>query len=341
MIVATAQTSGGQASPVLVEQAVRAAMDKAGVDRVDRVLLILSKDFIPRLPAALRAAASVAKCLQIDGFTASGQMTEAGWQLENAAVSVLILADLPTQTAAPTASAAVQLSYSGQGRLALDWQSSKQRLGLIDEGRAWQHTREVADTRLELAFPGLHCTPIVAHGLKILDPEQYVTASHGHELIQLQSGKPVDSLLRLLPGELRERPPIHQLALWQEKVGASCGVLALNSNGSMTLSSPLSTGNGFHWAIRQPLAAEQEMRQRLSSAVDGGIRPVFALMLSCIGRGPLFYGHDDCDLQAFREYFPNVPLLGAYGIGQIVPSPQGNQLLQNAALTLLYEEVHV
>jgi hypothetical protein len=48
-------------------------------------------------------------------------------------------------------------------------------------------------------------------------------------------------------------------------------------------------------------------------------RPDFALMFSCIGRGPLFYGNDDRDLLAFRERFPGVPLLGAYGSGQIAP----------------------
>ena len=340
MIVASGQASGSEPSPALVEQAVRAALDKAGLDRADRVLLILSKDFANRLPAALRAAASTATCLQVDGFTASGQMTEDGWQLDRAAASAMIFSDFPAQL--EPAAVSPQLSFSGQGRLALDWQTGTARIGLIDESaRAWQQTRERPDTRVSLVFPGLCCTPLLARGLKILDPVQIVATSHGHDLSLLDSGKPVDSLLRVLPGELRDRPPMHQLALWLGEAQPGCGILSLNSNGSMTLTSALAEGDSFHWAIRQPLAAEQEIRQLLRTAVDAGKHPVFALMLSCIGRGPLFYGHDDCDLQAFRSHFPDVPLLGAYGIGQIAPTPVGNVLLQNTALTLLYEENHV
>lgn len=339
MIVASGQASGNEASPALVEQAVRAALDKAGLDRAERVLLILSKDFANRLPGTLRAAASTATCLQVDGFTASGQMTEEGWQLDQAAASAMIFSDLPEPS--ETAPSAL-LSFSGQGRLALDWQTGEARIGLIDEStRAWQQTRERPDARVSLSFPGLRCTPVLSRGLKILDPVQTVATSHGHDLSLLDSGKAVDSLLRALPGELRERPPLHQIALWRGEAQASCGILSLNSNGSMTLTRALADGDSFHWAVRQPLAAEQEIRQLLRAAVDAGKQPIFALMLSCIGRGPLFYGHDDCDLVAFRANFPGVPLLGAYGIGQIFPCPQENLLLQNTALTLLYESDHV
>ena len=62
--------------------------------------------------------------------------------------------------------------------------------------------------------------------------------------------------------------------------------------------------------------------------------PACALMFSCIGRGPLFYGSDDRDLLAFREAFPETPLLGAYGTSQIFPHAGKNRLYHNAALTL-------
>jgi hypothetical protein len=75
--------------------------------------------------------------------------------------------------------------------------------------------------------------------------------------------------------------------------------------------------------------------QSLLAAVDPEKRPDFALMFSCLGRGPLFYGNDDRDLLAFREIFPGVPLLGAYGSGQIAPAGDGNRLFQNTVVTLL------
>jgi small ligand-binding sensory domain FIST len=64
-------------------------------------------------------------------------------------------------------------------------------------------------------------------------------------------------------------------------------------------------------------------------------------MFSCIGRGPLFYGDDDRDLLAFRQQFPDTPLLGAYGSGQIAPAGAQNRLFHNSVITLLIEGTHV
>ena len=97
----------------------------------------------------------------------------------------------------------------------------------------------------------------------------------------------------------------------------------------------------MRWAIRQPLASEQDMRQSLAAAVDPEKMPEFAVMFSCLGRGPLFYGGDDRDLLVFREQFPGVPLIGAYGSGQIAPVGDGNRLFQNTVVTLLFESTHV
>ena len=83
------------------------------------------------------------------------------------------------------------------------------------------------------------------------------------------------------------------------------------------------------------------MRQSLLAAVDSEKRPNFAVMFSCLGRGPLFYGNEDRDLLAFREQFPDLPLIGAYGSGQIAPVDGENRLFQNAVITLLYESAHV
>ncbi|SBT07059.1 conserved hypothetical protein [Candidatus Propionivibrio aalborgensis] len=77
--------------------------------------------------------------------------------------------------------------------------------------------------------------------------------------------------------------------------------------------------------------------------------PVCALMFSCIGRGPYFYGGEDCDLDVLRERFPDLPVLGTYGTGQIAPIASGeggggggefglnsqNCQMQNAVVTAL------
>lgn len=97
-------------------------------------------------------------------------------------------------------------------------------------------------------------------------------------------------------------------------------ILSVNADRSMTLALTLDEGESITWAIRQPLSAEQDMRKKLLAAVNPEKTPNFALMLSCIGRGPLLYGNDDCDLPAFREQFPGTPLLGTFGCNRIAPS---------------------
>jgi small ligand-binding sensory domain FIST len=77
------------------------------------------------------------------------------------------------------------------------------------------------------------------------------------------------------------------------------------------------------------------MRQTLARLATGAPAPAAALLFSCIGRGPYFYGGEDRDLDVLRERFPGLPLLGVYGTGQIAPRPGGNVPLHNAAVTAL------
>lgn len=336
MKVASGQAVGASPTPALAEQAVRNAMDRAGIEQAERVLLLLSKDFSRHLPAALRGAAAAARCLQIDGCSANGLLSDQGWQIDCPAAVALVFSGLRENIAAPSISPL--LSFSGQGRLAWDWQDDSPRAGLVDsDARAWQQARERGDARSEFHLSGLDCVPLLSRGLRRIGELQTVDTATAHELRQLASGPAVDSLLRALPGELRARPPLHQLCLLRDENEPGIGVLSLNSDSSLTLSAALRAGDNFHWAIRQPLAAEQEMHRLLGDATARGKQAEFALMLSCIGRGPLFYGNDDRDLLLFRQYYPDVPLIGAYGIGQIFPGKQGNHLFHNAVLTLLYE----
>jgi small ligand-binding sensory domain FIST len=120
-------------------------------------------------------------------------------------------------------------------------------------------------------------------------------------------------------------------------------ILSANADGSLALAAELREGEIIQCAIRQPLFAEQEIQQSLNAAVHTSKTPNFdfAMMLSCIGRGPLFYGDDDRDLLAFRKTFPDTPLIGGYGSGQIAFSAASNHLFNNTAVTLLCESVHV
>ncbi|NTV94633.1 MAG: histidine kinase, partial [Thiobacillus sp.] len=68
--------------------------------------------------------------------------------------------------------------------------------------------------------------------------------------------------------------------------------------------------------------------------------PAFGLMFPCLGRGPWFYGGEDRDIQALTRRFPDMPLIGFYGNGEIAHLDGANRLLQySVVLALGYTDV--
>ena len=346
MKVATSLVAGRRAEPALAEAAVQSALAEAGLSRADQVILFLTREFSRHAQPAALAAARAAGCLSVSGCTASGLLTERGWHLDQPAAAALVLA---TDDAAPEAAAPV-LSYSGHSRLPFDWQAGIARAGLIDaEAATWSHGRVADDGCAECRLPGLRARVVRSDGLRRIGEPLAVDAGQAFDVQRIGGRTAADSLWRALPAEWRARPPLHQIAALRDVDGPGIAILSINADGSLSLAEALRPGETISWAIRQPLAAEEDIRQALqavradfpTAAVDGKKRPNFALMLSCIGRGPLFYGGEDRDLLAFRDIFPGTPLIGAYGSGQIAPLAGGNQLFQNTALTLLFESAHV
>jgi len=338
MKAASALVSGHRAEPELAQEAVQAALATAGLERADNVILFLTHDFNRNPQPAVLAAARAAGCLAVCGTTASGLFTERGWQLDQPAAAALVYStpagNGPTQSPL--------LSFSGHGRLPFEWQEGAERVGLLNTDAAtWSHGRTTDNGCAELQLPGLNARLVRTSGLRLLGEPQPVEQCAGYELRRVGGHSAADSLRRALPAELRERPPLHQITALRQADAPSIAILSANADGSLTLAENVKEGETIIWAIRQPLAAEQEMRQALAAAVNPKKQPNFALMFSCIGRGPLFYGNDDRDLVAFRDTFPDTPLLGAYGTGQIAPLAGQNRLFHNTALTLLFESAHV
>jgi len=336
--VASSLASGPHPLPELAATAVRRALARAGLARADSVLLFLTRDFARHVQPALVAAARAAGSLQVSGCTAYGLLTEDGWLLDQSGAAALVVGE----TEMAGAPGALLLSFSGHGTLPWGWQSGAPRAGLLDsDAAAWAHGRLVEDSCAEARLPGLRARIACSTGLRLLGEPLTVDAASGYDL-QRCGGLPAGaSLQRHLPPELRQNPPLHRLVVVLDAGVPGIPILGLNGDGSLNLAAALTPGTRMHWAIRQPLAAEQDMRQALSVAVNPEKVPDFAVMFSCLGRGPLFYGNDDRDLLAFRERFPGVPLIGAYGSGQIAPAAGENRLFQNTVVTLLYESAHV
>jgi small ligand-binding sensory domain FIST len=347
MKAATGLVTGLRPLPELAQEAVQLALAGAGLSRADNVILFLSRDFGRHAQAAVLAAARAAGCLSVHGCTASGLFTERGWQLDQPSAAALVFAAPEDNQGGDSPI----LSFSGHSRLPFDWQEGTPRAGLIDgDAVTWAHGRITDNGCAEIRLPGLHARLARASGLRLLGEAVPVEQSRGYELVRAGGHRAIDSLYRALPPELRDQPPLHQIAVVRDPDEPAIAILSANGDGSLMLAEALNEGGTISWAIRQPLAAEQEMRAALNATtietkagprVSPKNRPNFALMFSCIGRGPLFYGNDDRDLLAFRETFPDTPLLGAYGSGQIAPQAGRNRLFHNTALTLLFESAHV
>lgn len=332
--------SAAQASPELAAAAVEMALAAAGLSRAGQVILLLTRDFDRQARAAVVAAARAAGTLQVAGCTASGLFTEAGPNPDQPAAAALVLA--PATATPPPGDDDLRICFTGHARLPYGWQSGGRRAGLQEsDALAWSASRIAADSCAEIALPGWRARPAHSPGLHPLGGDLTVDACDAYELRQVEGVDALDSLRAALPAGWRRAPPWHRLALLRSPGRTGIAVLSAGADGSLTLGEALSAGDTVRWALRDPAAAEREMRDALATAVDAGQAPEFALSFSCIGRGPLFYGGEDRDLLAFRDLCPGVPLLGAYGTGQIVPGRDGNLMYHNSTLTLSYESLHV
>lgn len=342
MTAASALVTGFEPTPQLAEHAVRQALECAGLDQARGVILFLSADFARHSQAAVLAAARAAGCLQVAGMVANGVFNETGWVLDQPAAVALILGH--GLALGPGDSEDMLLSFNASPTLPAEWQSGPSRFGLTQADSAlWQQGRPAGHGRAETAISGARCRLAVSTGLRCLGEAQLVDQAHGHDLGRVGGWTALDSLLRALPPELRTRSPLptHLIGVVRDQgEPLAIPLLTANADGSLTLAERLHPGEAIRWSLRQPIPAEADMHGSLERAADECHAPVFGLMLSCIGRGPLFYGHDDRDLALLRQRFPGMPLAGAYGSGQIAPLAGRNRQLQNSVVTALFEIDH-
>ena len=109
------------------------------------------------------------------------------------------------------------------------------------------------------------------------------------------------------------------------------------STGAVTLDKYLKVGDWISWAVRDMNIAQvdlvktaTELKQQLA------VKPAFSMLFSNLGRGPYFYDGIDQDLALIKTLFPQLPLIGFYGNGEIAPINGKNTLLQYSAVLGLF-----
>lgn len=352
---ATALASADKPLPEVAAEAVSRALERTGEDIARSVLLFLTSDFARHAREAVAAACRAARCLQVAGCTGAGVFTEEDWILDRPAACALVLAsDASLCVPAERGSLlSLALPQSAGG----DWIAGvERRFGLVssdtsghEAGRIWGHGKLLAEGRFEAEFRGAKVGIGVSRGMRPLSDPYPVTGSAGYDLLRIGDHPALDTLLRELPLELRalERLPYHVLfagviegenasAIDEGRYTLVPLIASSSEEHSVTLGAQLAPGTRIFWCMRQALAAERDTRVAVEVATrELGTEPDFALLLSCLGRGPYFFGGADRDLEILRSRYPGLPIIGAYGAGQIAPLPMGNRLIHNSALIAL------
>lgn len=362
MTIATGLATASQASEELARRAVAQAMEKAGLTIANSVLLFLTPEFARDPQPALLAASKAANCTQIIGCSAVGILTEEDWVLDTPAAAAMVFGGEAGLVPAPDPRPdELLLTLAAPNAINTTWLTRPgQRFGGVSgdatgQGpfKVWRGGKVAESGRCEAALRGLNGAVGISRGVRPLSQPLEITKASGFDVIALAQQPALNVLARDLPLEMREPDgiPLHLLmagivfgdpatAIDEGRYQLAPIISTNAEDHSVTLSSRLSPGERLFWALRQPLAAERDMRltlDRLEHQLDAA--PDFGLFFPCMGRGPYFYGGVDRDLELVRKRFPDMPLIGFYGNGEIAPLDGASQLFQYAAVLGLFHHV--
>ena len=356
MSVATGLAIGSQPKPELAQRAVSEAMQTAGLEVANSVLLFLTSEFARDPMPALKAAGKTASCVQVVGCSAAGIFTEQDWVLDAPAAAAMVFGGgmglAPERAAQPEQ---LLLALAAPNAINITWLAAPgMRFGGVSGDATgqgpfsvWHSGKGTVAGRCEVALQGVSGVVGATHGVRMLNEPRPVTAGQGHDVIFL-GGKPaLETLLRVCPeGEML---PLHRLmagiadsaeAVKHGDYRLAPLVCANEADRSVTLARRVEPGQLVFWALREVDAAQADLDETVTTLANRlKAPPEFGLMFSCLGRGPYFYSGVDRDLELLQQRFPGMPLIGFYGNGEIAPINGVNELLQYSAVLGLFHHV--
>lgn len=357
MKVATSIVLGNEASAELASEAVCNAMRKADISIANSVLLLLTSEFASNPQAAIRAAAKAANCTQVMGCSTTGIFTEDDWVLDAPAAAVMVFGgnvslELPKHNHANqplltlTAPNAINSSWLNNGNKRFGGVSGD----AIGQGpfSVWQNAKGDVTGHIEAFFSNVKVATKASHGLQLLTQPQQIQQTDHFDLTLLNHQAPLGSLQKAWKSHSKsyEPVPLHLViatyadsaeALLQGECNQTTVICCDEDDGSVTLAQALSAGQFLSWSLRDTSVAEADIAMMTHElAEELGNPPDFALLFSCLGRGPYFYEGIDRDLKIVTQTFPHMPLLGFYGNGEIAYINGSNQLLPYSAVLSLF-----
>jgi small ligand-binding sensory domain FIST len=355
--VATSIVLGNAPSAELAAKAVSNAMRKADISVANSVLLFLTSEFASAPQTAIKAAAKAANCTQVMGCSASGIFTEEDWVLDAPAAAAMVFGgDITLVNTKNQLHQAPLLTLTAPNGINSTWlNNGQQRYGgvsgdAIGQGpfSVWQNAKGDLSGHIEAYFSSVKVATACSHGLQMLNQPQQIERVNQFDLLQLSQQSALSALEKAWKFHSKSDTalPLHMLmAVYADSAeGITSGqfnqasIIACDADtGSITLAQPLKVGQFVSWCLRDNLVAESDMllmTDRLASSIETVAS--FGLMFSCLGRGPYFYDGIDRDLEIVKHTFPNMPLLGFYGNGEIAYINGHNQLLPYSAVLSLF-----
>jgi len=110
--------------------------------------------------------------------------------------------------------------------------------------------------------------------------------------------------------------------------------------GVIHIADSIDEGQSIVFALREPAAAEQDLRRVLAEIAprNGGQNYRFGLYFNCLARGRSLYRKDGVDSALLREALPGVPILGFFSNAEIGPLRGQNRLFTYTGVLLLVGE---
>ncbi|MGQ0442165.1 MAG: FIST C-terminal domain-containing protein [Methylophilaceae bacterium] len=359
MKVATGLAIGAVARPELAAKAVRAAMTKAGIQSPSSVLLFLTSEFASDPHSAIKAAARAASCTQIVGCSATGIFTEEDWVLDSPAAAAMVLSDeVKLSIAEEHNKTTLSLTLAAPNAINSTWLNKPGlRFGGVSGDATghgpfsvWKNGKGATQGYCEIVINNTQVAVAASHGLKSISAPRKITQTNGHDVLSIANISAISSLSSAWQKQQKtiETLPYHQLIatyankaiqLERGEYNVASIITSNEENGSITLTKVLREGDWLSWAVRDVDAAQIDivktasmLKQQLHSD------PAFALLFSCLGRGPYFYDGGDQDLALLKTLFPKLPIIGFYGNGEIAPIQNKNEMLQYSAVLGLFAD---
>jgi len=375
MKVATGLAIGKKASPELAAQAVLNAMQKAQLDSPACVLLFLTSEFAAKPQLAIKAAAKAASCTQIIGCSAIGIFTEEDWVIDSPAAAAMVFSeniwlkvnhknnDKTNENNALTESGkqSTLLTLAAPSAINSLWlDSTSARFGgvsgdAIGHGAfsVWENAKGVTQGLCEMQLSDMDCAVGATHGLKLITSPRRITACHQHDVLKVANLPALNTLKSAFNKHAVTATPTNQTSLPHHQLMAVHATRASQiergdyslttiiagdeSSGAVTLAKPLQVGDWLSWAVRDSDAAQVDLVKTATQFKQQlAVKPQFSLLFSNLGRGPYLYNGIDQDLALIKTLFPQLPLIGFYGNGEIAPILGKNTLLQYSAVLGLF-----